>query len=260
MLVVAALGVVAPDAQATTGAITTATATADWTQGHIAGSITWTDCAAASCPWTPIVTVQPSLPEYYCRGDESLDSDPNTRVVWSGGQQTTDTTVAFDVPEALILPGVFGQRACLSAIETVHHQDPLCVAQAPIFGMDPASCPVQAYTTTTQPIASALLAVPPPAPDPSPPIPDPPATLPPSTALTAPFAKRTATTALGKRYGAKWKKGSHRSLSCHRLAAQTYECPVSFRYKRQRFAGRVVVSGTQEHAATRVLVTGRKAP
>ncbi len=88
------------------------------------------------------MTVAPSLPEYSCQGDEWSDSDPNTRVVYSGGARTAPGTVAFDVPAASILPGVYGQRACLSEVATINRQEPVCIVQAPILGKDPHTfCP-----------------------------------------------------------------------------------------------------------------------
>jgi hypothetical protein len=264
VLIVAASVVAPPAAQATTGSITTATANSDWTQGHVVGSITVSDCSSPDCTWLPLLTVQPSLPEYNCRGDELTDTDPNTQPYWFGAQQMANGTVPFD-QAAGILRGVYGQRACLLIRVTRKYPDPACITIAQYLGNDPVTaCPPEAHTFFA-PVTSAILTVPAaPAPDPQPaaqgdpPPPADPGAPPPPTALTAAFAKRTATTALAKRYAVKWKKGHHRKVSCHRLAAQTFECPTSFRYKRQRFAGRVVVSGTQEMPSTRVLVASHR--
>jgi hypothetical protein len=105
---------VAPSAAAYSGAITRAHANDTWTRGSIAGYVDWTDCGSDPCSWLPIATVQPVLPAYGCRGDEALDSDPNTRNVWNGGGRTANGTATFDLADVPILSGVHGQRLCLS--------------------------------------------------------------------------------------------------------------------------------------------------
>jgi hypothetical protein len=91
--------------------------------------------------WLPVVTVAPSLPSYTCHGNELLDADPNTKVVYSGAKRTAPGTASIDVPDAAILAGVYGQRACLSEVATVSAQQALCIVQAPILGQDPHACP-----------------------------------------------------------------------------------------------------------------------
>src|SRR5262245_38622372 len=120
-----ALAMAASAAYGSSGQITRAETISTWTLGSFAGSITWTDCPTA-CSWTPIATVQPALPSYYCQGDEGLDSDPNTRVIWSGGGHTGNGTASLDISNVGILSGVQGQRVCLSALATNHIQDPVC--------------------------------------------------------------------------------------------------------------------------------------
>src|SRR5215212_9044362 len=157
--IVLASFVLASSAQAHSGTLTRTDADASWSRGSIAGSVTISGCAGAPCSWIPIATVQPALPSYYCRGDEALDSDPDTRVVWNAGVQSTEGTIPFDVPDTPILSGVQGQRVCLSLIEQFKRQDPVCIAQAPILGYDPSTCPlVTAYAGYV--LASALLSVP----------------------------------------------------------------------------------------------------
>jgi hypothetical protein len=153
--------VAAPSTQASTGTFTRAFTNATWTQGSLAGSVTWTDCQPSfSCRWLAVITAQPSLPSYSCWGDELFDSDPNTRQVWAGSG-TSNGTIAFDVPNADILQGVQGQRVCLSAVYDYWRQNPVCVVQAPILGMDPADCPFEAFLATKV-LSSTLLTVPPP--------------------------------------------------------------------------------------------------
>jgi hypothetical protein len=142
IVIAALLMVVGPaTATASSGQISQATANESWTQGSFAFSATWTDCGSGPCNWLPVATVQPALPEYGCQGDEALDSDPNTKLVWSGGQRTSNDTASASLNNVPILSGVHGQRVCLSVIETRQIRDPVCVAQAPVFGDDPNTCP-----------------------------------------------------------------------------------------------------------------------
>jgi hypothetical protein len=254
----------ASPAVASTGDISRAVATADWTRASIAGSVTWDGCSAGSyCAWIPVATVVPALPSYTCSGEEALDSDPDTRGVWSGGNFSANGTVSFDIPDAVILPGVHGQRLCLSVIQTVKRQEPLCLAQAPILGYDPATCPLVNHIGTmrvTSRLLTAEVPSPPPAPQPAPP--PPPVTVVPQTAaptpLTAAFSRRAADAALARRLGRRWSRARLKRLRCAALNATTFECRVSFEYKRVRYAGRVLVSGTQETATARVSVRRRR--
>jgi hypothetical protein len=182
----AAIAVIAP-ASATawpTGTLTTAEADSAWTKAHVAGSIVedgkfansyGQDYPAYLVDWFPVVTVAPSLPAYACQGDETYDSDPNTRVVWVGEKRTAPGTVPFDVSDAAILPGVFGQRACLSEIATVSLQSRDCIAFK--LALDPPEDPHTCWfsdakamlsvasTTFTQALAPPLApAAPPPPP------------------------------------------------------------------------------------------------
>lgn len=136
--------VVAATASASSGQITRAEANATWTQGSFSFTVTWTECVS-TCDWLPVATVQPTLPSYSCQGDEALDSDPNTKVVWSGGGQSANGTVSADVDNVSILSGVQGQRVCLSVIDRRQIRDPVCVAQAPILGYDPNTCPFKTF-------------------------------------------------------------------------------------------------------------------
>ena len=86
----------APSAVGYSGTITRAYTSATWTRGSLAGQVNWTDCGSP-CAWLPTATVQPTLPDYRCLGDEALDSDPNTLVVWNGGGRSTNGAAAFDL-------------------------------------------------------------------------------------------------------------------------------------------------------------------
>ena len=148
-----------------------------------------------------MVTVAPSLPAYSCQGDEFFDSDPNTRVVYSGGARPGPGTAAFNLPDAFILSGVYGQRACLSAIVTVSAQQAVCIVQAPILGQDPHACPFVNILSTRSVAGKTITPAPAPAPTPTPsPTPTPMPT--PTTPIKARFtgSKRTIRASRGGRF------------------------------------------------------------
>jgi hypothetical protein len=247
-------------AVADTGAVTRAEANAAWTTGSFAGSVEWTGCAE-TCSWIPVATVQPTLPVYRCLGDEALDSDPNTRVVWNGGGRTSNGVAPFDVVDVPILAGVFGQRLCLSAIETVRLRDPVCVAQAPILGMDPNSCSFinrivgralvdRGITVAAPPPAQQVVPTPTPAPTQAAPVAV--ATpAPPPAKLTATRAKSAAVTALTSRYGRAWRQRSGSSVRCTRRS-DAYRCSAHWRHGRKRYAAIVTVRVERGKIRTRV--------
>ncbi len=124
-------------------------------------SVTWdgAECpeAPTPCQWRPVATVQPTLPSYNCKGNEATDTDPNTKVVWDGGTQSTNSAGAgFDGVDVPILEGVVGQRLCLSVIGTGLHlvmdQALLTVdsSQPPPTTQPPAT----GQTSATPPVAS----------------------------------------------------------------------------------------------------------
>jgi hypothetical protein len=168
----ASFGVMPSSAFASTAQITRAETNPTWTRGSIAFSATWDECTLPGCSWLPVATVQPALPSYSCRGNEALDSDPNTSQIWSGGNRTSNGTATADLMDVPILNGVQGQRLCVSVIRTERIRDPVCVAQAPIFGYDPNTCPY-INQTTYRVLATALLTVTTPPAPPAPPAPPP---------------------------------------------------------------------------------------
>lgn len=192
------LGAGSTSSLAFSGQVVRAHANETWTRGSLAGSITWNDCGPSFCSWLPAATVQPSLPAYACDGTEVLDSDPATVPIWNGGRRTRNETASFDLTDVPIVAGVYGQRICLSVVETVRLRDPICVAQAPILGMDPNDCPL-VDRIAQRPVTSALLTVPaapPPTPpaDPKPPVTEPPPAVPtpPASPPPAPAPERPA--------------------------------------------------------------------
>lgn len=157
-------------AQASSGVISRAYANSTWTQGSFAGSVTWSECQSGfSCKWIPYATVQPSLPSYNCTGEEWLEySDHNISQVWSGGGQSANGTVSFDLPKSSILQGVQGQRLCVSVIYGYWRRNPVCVAQAPIFGQDPnVVCPYEEAIFSKWITTKLLEVEPPPTPAPT---------------------------------------------------------------------------------------------
>lgn len=167
-VLMATLGVVS-SASASSGEFTRALADPTWTKGSLAGSATWTDCQQGfPCKWLPYVSVQPSLPSYACHGDELIEDDPNVRIAWTGGNQSTNSMLGFDLPSVNILHSVQGQRVCLSAIYGFWRRDPVCVATAPVFGDDPEDCPFEEALFAKVLTSKFLEIEPPPAPPPPP--------------------------------------------------------------------------------------------
>ncbi len=153
----------APALAAPSGSITTATANSGWTQGTVAGSVTYGDCIPENnCKWLPLVRVEPSLPEYHCAVGDALSSDPNIRTIWSGGSHTGNETVPFNAASVPILPGVFGQRACLMVIYNARYPDPVCLAQKKILeelSGKPVECPPEDHPATEASVIGALMTV-----------------------------------------------------------------------------------------------------
>lgn len=248
ILSIAVIGV--SEAVGDTGLLTRAETNAEWTQGSFTGSIEWTNCAAV-CSWTPVLTVQPALPSYSCRGDEALDSDPDTRMIWSGGKQTANGSVPFDLTAVPILQGVRGQRVCVSAIDVIHERDPVCVVQAPILGMDPNTCPFRDRIVGRVLTSRLLSLAAPPTATPTPE--SPPATTPiapvatavpsPKPApvkLTQSRAKTSASAALKAKYGRKWQLRKRLSLTCSPQGT-SFKCRAVWRYRGKRLAASVDV-------------------
>ena len=245
----ATLALVPTAGAAPTAQIDVATVDAAWTKARVVGSVSCTDCAGSNAyiDWLPVVTAQPSLPEYSCRGDEWADSDQNTRVLWSGGKKTGNTTVRFDLADALILPGVFGQRVCVLVVHTSRYQEPVCLAQAPILGYPPSSCPLVDHIVD-DPVTSGLLTVAPPAvaPPTDPPAGEvpPPALQPEPTPLFLSMtkARAKAKVALRAALGRRWVRGTKKKLSCARESPGAVKCAARWRYKGAKLLRRVSVT------------------
>ncbi len=129
---IAAFVMIAVPASPSTGEITSAVASPDWIHGSVAGSVAWDQCPEG-CQWTAFAYVEPSLPEYHCGSEDLFNSDPNVRQIWNSGAQTTNGTTRLNVTNAAILPGVFGQKACLVVVYHRSYIDPICRTQAEVL-------------------------------------------------------------------------------------------------------------------------------
>jgi hypothetical protein len=190
--------------------------------------------------------------------------DPAFKLLWSGGGQTTNTTVPFTESDVPTLDGIVGQRLCLSVIWTDYFQDPVCLAQAPILGIDPSTCPVNGHPTGT-PIASGLLtAQAPPATTaptsapPTTPTSTPPVTAPPSP-ISSPAKEPTLAVPLRDAYP-RVATALHRKIAgdrglrdtCRRLSLFRFSCRVRFHDRTgRRWSGTVVVWRTGAPPSTR---------
>jgi hypothetical protein len=198
---------------------------------------------ASLVEWRPVVTVAPSLPEYACDGTEPLDSDPNTKVVFWGATQATPGTVPFDVGDAAILSGVYGQRACLSEVATVNAQQAVCIVQAPILGMDPHACPF-VNAIVTRAVAGKLLTQAPTS-NPAPPPPSNPAAPPtptPTLKLGRLEAIKQARKALGRRFRS-FRRGHARTITItDTINATRLRSRAKWTYRSYRYSATVTVS------------------
>ncbi len=231
-------------ALASTGEITSAVATADWTHGSVAGSVTWDECST-SCQWTAFAYVEPSLPEYHC-GSEDLfhegPTDPNVRSIWNSGSQSTNNTVSFSLSDVLILPSVYGQKACLLVVYHKSYVSPVCRAQTEViehfneanFGHPPYNpplweedCPPEDHALF-EPLGGRNFTVEQPAPA-APtitPVSLPPSTtsVPPATPITAPPKPKPLTRAqkLAKALKACKRQPKRKRATCVKQAKKTY--------------------------------------
>lgn len=148
VVAVAAILVMPNDAGASTGEIDTATATPDWSQIAISGSVSWTGCELVppeppqkppgppeeegqeeegsldppppSCRWTPFVTVGPGSDAAECAtpGRESPDAlAPGVTLAWKGPASASAGTAAFNVTE-VPLDGSAPQLVCAALTES----------------------------------------------------------------------------------------------------------------------------------------------
>jgi hypothetical protein len=197
--------------QAFSGQITKAWANTNWTTGKIAGSVTWDQCSPGKlCDWSVSVTLQPATPDYTCRGDEGLDSDPNTQPFPIGAKkETTNGTVRFD-NESQIIQGLFGQRVCVTVIATERRPTP-CLFPGP------NGCPLYDFIRT-EAIASRVMQV----------------GSEPGKPKSIAAARRIAIARTAAVYGIKWTRGTQKRVKCSATPALV-RCTATWKYRGQRF-------------------------
>jgi hypothetical protein len=124
-------------ALASSGEITRAEAIAEWTQGSVAGSVTWTGCAnavrpptqspggpespppePAYCAWIPYATIGPASSSSDCSAAarQLHGLGEGVSLVWSGGERQGVGSAEFDLTD-VSLSGEPEQLLCLSATE-----------------------------------------------------------------------------------------------------------------------------------------------
>ncbi len=166
------------------GEFTRAEANEGWTQGSVAGSVSWEGCEISAhspdrvgtpqppefpegllpdgCRITPYVTVAPGTDPAECSSSDRTwpHSAGTQQLAWEGPTFARAGSATFDVT-TVPLPGVPGQLACLSVLE-LREERPQCS-----FGLGVA-CPMWiAWVPTYRVAAAALLSGPEPAEEPS---------------------------------------------------------------------------------------------
>jgi hypothetical protein len=112
----AALIWAAPAHAYSTGQVTRAVASPDWSRGSFAGSVNWVDCNTGCDSYNILVYNEPSV--YVCEAtDWQHESNPNIRQVWRSGSQTSNGTIPFEASNVALLRGVFGQRLCVIGVQ-----------------------------------------------------------------------------------------------------------------------------------------------
>jgi hypothetical protein len=120
---VASLAAAGP-ASASTGSITRAEASADWTAGSFAGSASWDGCEHISCVGvTAFATVGPGSEPADCSGGGRTwpHSGEGIALVWSSGEGLGGGSASFDATE-VPLSGTPEQLVCLSRRELVEER------------------------------------------------------------------------------------------------------------------------------------------
>lgn len=213
-----------------TGGFTQAVADPAWTTGRISGEASWAKCSVKSpgkCSWwRPFVMIQPALPSYRCSWEYAWDSggDRNIRVLWAGKSQSAPGgKQTFDIPDASLLAGVQGQRACLVALTPVEVPDQLCIAQNEVFigmGLPPIKCGL-VQRITGEVIAESLLTEErknEPRPTPR---------------MTRREAMIVAKGRLARKYGRSWKRGKAKRVNCREMT-RLFNCKATWKTKVKR--------------------------
>jgi hypothetical protein len=100
-----------------TGEITKAEATSDWSHGSFAGTVVWSDCNAGCLNWHILIYAEPTT-GYTCEVTDYLEKgEPNVQQVWDSGEQKGNKTIPFDLTEVPLIPGVVGQQLCVLGLQ-----------------------------------------------------------------------------------------------------------------------------------------------
>jgi hypothetical protein len=207
----------ASSAPAATGQISRADATADWSHGSIAGSVSDFPPPTHRA-WSARAYVVAN--GVVCHSNDFPDPYPVApQLVWES--VPGDQNPSFDIPDVALNSGI-SPRICLYGV--YEHQ----------------TLPGQGYYRTL--MASRFFTVPPPPPQGTPP----PTTV---VALSRATAVSKARSALKKRFGKAYKRGKRKRLSCAKRSSTRYRCTFSFRYRKKR-KGIVIVSIKPNGAVT----------
>jgi hypothetical protein len=60
--------------------------------------------------------------------------------------------------------------------------------------------------------------------------------------LTRSVAKSRVNSVLSRRFGRVYTRGNHKRVSCRPQGTSSYVCSLSWRYRRQRYTGRAIVT------------------
>ena len=192
----------ASSAPAATGQITRADATADWSQGSVAGSVAglpppalylFGSAAMAFVVPNSFVCDAQNLPGYF----PSSPYDGAIRLIWMGGDES------FDLPNVPLYKGI-SPRICLYAT----HKN------LTLPGVWNATLLASRFFTAPATVVT----------------------------LSRATALSKARSALKKRFGKAYKRGKRKRLSCAKRSSTRHRCTYSFRYRQKRQKGTVTVA------------------
>jgi hypothetical protein len=142
---ICALALFAPStASASSGQISNAFATPDWSHARFSISVEGTPCGSGTCSWYAVVLAQPSLPAYACEREEFFDGDPNTQVIWTGPSEQQNASFTASVSNVGILHGVYGQRLCLEIVGSREAVSIICEIGHEVLE-NPEPCPLEKF-------------------------------------------------------------------------------------------------------------------
>jgi hypothetical protein len=194
----------------TTGQITRADASPDWTHGSIAGSVSGLPPTTHHTSFAVAYVVPNGA---VCYANEFPNPNPGVpKLVWESPRGNQNPS--FDIPEVPLDSGT-SPRICLYGVYEY------------LFALPGAA---SNYTF----LASRFFTVPPPPPSPQGKRSE--VTLSRGTALSK------AKSALKKRFGKAYKRSKRKRLRCSKRSSARYLCTFSFRYRKKRQDGTVTVA------------------